>query len=274
MRTASLIQTAVVVAAAVFFSGCTTMPHNRMQTLRECNASLAQECEAKDARIACIEASRRELVDRVHQAEDQIAALSNRTNDDGQLLAQQRSEIDDLHSNYAGLARFGAGVSAATESRLRQIAESFPNLRFDPETGIAKLDTDIVFESGDARLTPAADAFLRRLGGRLSEPDANDLKVMLVGHTDDRRIAGRPTRQQFADNFRLSTERANAVAQMLREIGLPDNRIGVAGFGPHQPIAPNMTSLDRQKNRRVEIFVLAPEVPIVGWTESIPSVYR
>ena len=60
---------------------------------------------------------------------------------------------------------------------------------------------------------------------------------------------------------------------MLNRFGVADSRIGVAGFGASQPVAPNVTAKDRQKNRRVELFVLAPEVPVVGWTDSIPSVY-
>ena len=47
----------------------------------------------------------------------------------------------------------------------------------------------------------------------------------------------------------------------------------MAGFGSHQPLAPNVSAADRRKNRRVEIFVMAPEVPIVGWTETTPTLY-
>ncbi len=107
----------------------------------------------------------------------------------------------------------------------------------------------------------------------LNSPEASDLKVVVVGHTDSRQIAKRPARDQFPNNFHLSTARANAVADVMTQAGLSASRIGVAGFGDHQPIAPNATPRDRQKNRRVEIFVMSNDVPVVGWTDSMPSVY-
>ncbi len=50
--------------------------------------------------------------------------------------------------------------------------------------------------------------------------------------------------------------------------------MGIAGFAQYQPISPNDTASARKKNRRVEIFVVGPETPVVGWTETLESVYR
>jgi len=96
---------------------------------------------------------------------------------------------------------------------------------------------------------------------------------LIVGHADDRQIAKKPVRDLFSDNFHLSLCRANQVARVLQQSGLDSRRIGVAGYGPNQPIAPNTTPEGRQKNRRVEIFLMAQEVPVIGWTESIPALY-
>ncbi len=74
-------------------------------------------------------------------------------------------------------------------------------------------------------------------------------------------------RDKYPNNFHLSTARALAVADVLRGQGLSDKRIGVAGFGSHQPLTDNQTDVDRQKNRRVEIFVMPRDVPVVGWGE-------
>jgi chemotaxis protein MotB len=55
-----------------------------------------------------------------------------------------------------------------------------------------------------------------------------------------------------------------AVEQFLNKSGVAEQRMGVAGYGPYQPIAANRSDADRQKNRRVEIYVLSPDAAIAG----------
>ncbi|HYW81051.1 MAG TPA: OmpA family protein, partial [Thermoguttaceae bacterium] len=173
-----------------------------------------------------------------------------------------------------GLAGGQVRMPAEVSQRLTELSQRYPSLQFDPTTGISKLDTDILFPSGDTRVRPDAEQVLGELVDVLKLPEAADLKIMVVGHTDNQQIAKKPAREKFPNNFHLSASRALAVADVLQEHGLQQRRIGVAGFGPHQPIAPNVTYQDRQKNRRVEIFVVNRDVPVVGWVDSIPSVYR
>jgi chemotaxis protein MotB len=40
--------------------------------------------------------------------------------------------------------------------------------------------------------------------------------------------------------------------------------MGVAGYSMHQPARPNTSDSARQENRRVEIFVLAPDAAVAG----------
>ena len=62
-----------------------------------------------------------------------------------------------------------------------------------------------------------------------------------------------------------------AVADRLRKAGLPEDRMGVTGFGQFQPVSPNDTAEARQRNRRVEIFVIGPETPVVGWADTVAA---
>ena len=50
---------------------------------------------------------------------------------------------------------------------------------------------------------------------------------------------------------------------------IPDERTYISNT-----IVENSLPGNRQKNRRVEIFIIAPDVPVVGWTESFTNVYR
>lgn len=56
-----------------------------------------------------------------------------------------------------------------------------------------------------------------------------------------------------AHNRALSLKRAEAVAKVLVEAGIPADRITVLGKGPDEPIADNATRQGQSRNRRVEI---------------------
>src|SRR5690606_37156427 len=126
---------------------------------------------------------------------------------------------------------------------------------------------------GDAQLKQGSQKMLREFARIFQSEEARDLKVMVVGHTDNLQIARRPVREVHPDNWRLSAARSLAVCDFLRKHGLPENRVGLAAFAEHQPLTPNATAADRQRNRRVEIFVMGPETPVVGWTETTPTLY-
>ena len=59
-----------------------------------------------------------------------------------------------------------------------------------PQTGISKLDTDVLFDSGDATLKPQAEKLLVEFAEIFQSPEARDLKIMVVGHTDVARHQG------------------------------------------------------------------------------------
>ena len=73
------------------------------------------------------------------------------------------------------------------------------------------------------------------------------LKLQVEGHTDS---TGTP-----AFNQKLSEQRAYTVRDYLVQQGVDISSITAAGFGPSVPIADNISSAGRQKNRRVEIIV-------------------
>ncbi|MEE2739452.1 MAG: OmpA family protein, partial [Planctomycetota bacterium] len=65
-------------------------------------------------------------------------------------------------------------------------------------------------------------------------------------------------------NWHLSAHRAISVQDFLQDSGVRASRMGVAGYGEHQPVEANSTNGSRQRNRRVEIYVLAPDAAVAG----------
>ena len=69
------------------------------------------------------------------------------------------------------------------------------------------------------------------------------------GHTDSRGGKNR--------NFRLSQQRAEAVAKFLTTIGgIEAARVRAKGMGADKPIANNKTREGRSKNRRIEVLII------------------
>lgn len=112
--------------------------------------------------------------------------------------------------------------------------------------GVALVLTDkLLFESGDAELTPAAKQLLTTIAevmGYMAAP------VNISGYTDS---AGGTSKY----NYMLSGERAMSVLRHFLEKGLPNEIFSVSGYGPAWPLADNSTPEGRAQNRRVEILL-------------------
>ena len=263
----------LICAAVVVLPGCLFVPTTDLNASMAQNRALTEQSQAQLAEIENLKAHSRTLEDRVIRSEKQLALLQERAALDRKQLDGYESERDGLYQQFKDLSYGGGRLPPELSRQLAELSRRFPSLQFDPETGISKLDTDILFDSGEAELKPGAGQLLDELVRVLKSPAAGDLKLMVAGHTDNQTIVGREAREKYPNNFHLSTARALAVADRMKRAGLPEQRLGVAGFGPYQPIASNATAQDRQKNRRVEIFVMPSDVPVIGWSDSTPSVY-
>jgi outer membrane protein OmpA-like peptidoglycan-associated protein len=108
---------------------------------------------------------------------------------------------------------------------------------------------DVLFETGSARLRPAALERLRPLASYLS---ANpDVPVRIDGHTDS---VGSDSANQL-----LSERRADSVRQALNAMGVEENELMAAGHGESMPAASNSTATGRQLNRRVEVTLVGQQ---------------
>jgi chemotaxis protein MotB len=271
MKAARLVWLVSFVAAAPLLAGC-MVPQTQLTAAQTQNHVLTLQNQAQLAEIENLKHHTADVQEQLARAEHDLAQLQEQSQLDQARLTNFRHERDELHEQFKGVANAKV-LPPGVSKQLTDLAARYPNLHYDPATGVAKLDTDVLFDSGQIELKPAAQALLGELSHVLETPEAGQLRVMVVGHTDNQRIVGVAAGEHFSNNFHLSTGRALAVADLLRRQGLSERRIGVAGFGPYQPVATNDSAGQRQKNRRVEIFVMTPDVPVVGWSDSLPSVY-
>ncbi|HMK73318.1 MAG TPA: OmpA family protein, partial [Myxococcaceae bacterium] len=76
-------------------------------------------------------------------------------------------------------------------------------------------------------------------------------KIEVDGYTD--------STGSMATNMKLSQARADTVMNdIIKDGGIPADRITAVGKGPDNPIGDNKTAAGRELNRRVEILLLNP----------------
>ena len=273
MQAVRFLHPLVLLCTVTALPGCLFAPKTQLSGCQARNRTLAEQNRAQLAEIENLKIHARGVENRLIHTEKELVLLEDEIGLDRRQLAGYQRERATLNEQFQRLAAGDARLPADIGHRLEKLSEQYPSLHFDPATGLGKLYTDVMFDNGQAEIKPDAEKVIGRLVAVLNSPEASGLKVLVAGHTDNRRMAKKPGRDKYPSNFHLSTARAHAVAEVMRHLGFPAERIAVAGFGSHQPIAPNITPKDRVKNRRVEIFVMAEDVPVVGWTDSIPSMY-
>jgi chemotaxis protein MotB len=219
--------------------------------------------------VANLDAHSRKLEEQLGGAEFELESLDRSNRADRRRLRNFQREREEIYR------RFGeVGIPTAVNDMLAELAQRYQGLNYDPETGVAKLDADILFDTAQAELRPEASKLLTEFAVILRTPEARDLRIMAVGHTDDRKVEGADVRDVYPNNWHLGAARALAVTDFLRVRGVNESRMGMASYGRYQPIVSNSSDPNRQRNRRVELFLIASDVPVVGWTETLPSVYR
>ena len=114
------------------------------------------------------------------------------------------------------------------------------------EVGKTLVLNNLYFDYGKATIASRSQPELKRLLDLLKTN--SNLKVEIGGHTDSKGSA------DF--NQRLSEQRAASVKKYLQQRGINTTRLQSIGYGMRQPVAPNDTEANRQRNRRTELKVL------------------
>ncbi len=118
----------------------------------------------------------------------------------------------------------------------------------DEERGIVLRVRDrVLFDVGSDEVRKEGVPVLEKVADLIAELEGG---IAIEGHTDDQPI----TSKKFPSNWELSAFRATAVLRHLVSHGIPQNRLGIAGYADTMPVASNDTQAGRAKNRRVEFI--------------------
>ncbi|MDR3338646.1 MAG: OmpA family protein [Candidatus Symbiothrix sp.] len=158
-------------------------------------------------------------------------------------------------------AAWGAGIGAVVggaagaligvkmdkqKKELEQIENAKVEAINDGQAIKVTFDSGILFATNSSTLNQASKAALTQFANSLkSNPDTD---VEIYGHTD--------STGSDKINIPLSEQRAGSVKTFLLEQSILASRLTTAGFGSSQPVSDNATSIGKQANRRVEVFII------------------
>lgn len=234
----------------------------RARQLYEQNQALAAERDQARQSAQAL-ANQKQQLEQANSALKSDLQVANRRLDN---LQSERSELKDRYVSLLNKAKNEPSpLSQQTTRRFEELARKYPEFEFDPQTGVSKFHSDILFASGSANIKSSADPVLQEFAEIMNDGDAQRLKILVVGHTDDQPIVKSKTKAKHPTNWHLSTDRADSVVLALEESGITPERMGAAGYSKYQPLVPNKDAEARQRNRRVEIFVLAPDAALANW---------
>ena len=247
--------------------GCNHPPKNalrqsqlRAHQLYEQNRQLAMERNGIGMTQSQLAAEKARIEQQYLATKQSLDAANARL----QNLQASNGQLEDRMKMMVGKPS-NSPLSEDATLRLKKLKEKYPDFEFDAQTGVSKFSTDLLFNSGSDEIRPEAIKVISEFASIMNQSDAKHLKVLVSGHTDDRPVAKKTTQEKHHDNMGLSAHRALSVLRTLRKSGIAEFRMGVSGYGMHQPVEANQTESSRARNRRVEIFVLAPDASIAGW---------
>jgi len=130
-----------------------------------------------------------------------------------------------------------------------EISEGSVEIELKDSGILIRFPERVAFSSGSDELTENFDPVIGKLIQVLNDIPG---KVSISGHTDDHPI----DTFRFRSNWELSSSRAVSVLHaILNNSELHSHRFTVQGYADTRPLKPNTNTVNRAKNRRVEISI-------------------
>jgi chemotaxis protein MotB len=166
-------------------------------------------------------------------------------------LAQRKAEADRRVAEFKGLlVRFKGLIDAGT-------------LKVTISDGrmVLQLPTDVLFDSGSAKLSTPGKAAIAEVTRVLKEVPGRRYQV--EGHTDNVPIHNPP----YRSNWELAAARGLGVVRAMVDAGVDTASLSAASYGEFHPAASNAAEEGRRVNRRIEIIVVPDLSLLPGYQE-------
>lgn len=211
--------------------------------------------ENSSASITANAKKNRELLAQLEAKEQALAAENARLENLKKTLEERSNRVAELES-----------VIAAKDADMKRLKDAISSALTDFEgKGLTveqrggkvyvSMENKLLFQSGSWAVGVNGKEAVRQLGTVLA--DNPEIAILIEGHTDNVPYAGNT---QISGNWDLSTKRATAIVNILREnTSINPENLTAAGRGEYAPITTNETAEGKAKNRRIEV-ILTPKL--------------
>lgn len=249
----------------IALSGCCSLRRNPLNEQLSASQLRAQELFAQTSELTAVQANMHQnlmgvqqqnqfLSDQLAQTQTQLGTANNRIDN---LLAER----GELKSRYAGRLLDTSSDPMITASA----GDTVPGFQRDELTGLNRFPEAIHFDLGSAELRAEAMPVIKEFANQVNSGSATGQRILIVGHTDDQPIANGTTAQKHPTNWHLSTDRADQVIVALQQLGVAPERMAAMGYNKFQPLENGTDETSRQRNRRVEMYIVPEAANVAFW---------
>jgi chemotaxis protein MotB len=239
------------------YKNLTTLTLASIVMLSSCVSS--KKYQAANDRIASLESTNSQQASQLSKLSTDISQLKtenlaySKEAEDCRKMKQVISDkLDNLNRNLAEKGTSMRQIEQKINTSIQAFEDAGADVKYKngllyisyPDKFFFKKGSSLVGERGREALNTVAEVLRSNPG----------VTATIVGHTDTLSIKG------IADNWSLSTERANAVVRILADVyNINPKRLTAAGNSKFRPVADNSTEEGREKNRRIQI-VMDPDL--------------
>ena len=162
----------------------------------------------------------------------------------GAVVIKNKSNEQILEKAYETANVTGEASKISVEEKVpEEINDQYQELmQAEPLKPVSIL---LYFQHGSAVLTKESQALIPEIFAIAQEREPSE--VSIIGHTD--------SKGSIDYNNRLALERAQAIAQILKESQIQLKVISVKSHGENDPLVKTGDNVSEVKNRRVEIMI-------------------
>ena len=197
----------------------------------------------------------RELLAQLEAKEQALASESMRLNTLEKELEARSNRVAELESVIAMKDKAMTNLKNAITKALTDFEGKGLTIEQRDGKVYVSMENKLLFRSGSWAVGSQGRQAVEQLGNVLA--DNPDIAILIEGHTDNVPYKGN---SQLSGNWDLSTKRATAIVNILREnLNIYPENLTAAGRGEYAPVASNDTVEGKAKNRRIEV-VLTPKL--------------